>query len=166
MTSQMGEAIEGYVETAKDLVHKWRDYASTVAANLDPGPYKADRAAADLGAGVSLAIETGARLTWEALDAIEILASALDRPYWLEPVEVSTQLEEAKLKVEEAFKSRSGDTLPAAAIRVDPSQLGPNERTFKVTANATGCPAGIYRGTVLASTPAGSEEVPVRLRVP
>jgi hypothetical protein len=167
MTSALDEVIEGYAETAKDLVRKWRDYASGVATKLDSG-YDADSASADLGVAMSLAIETGARLTWEALDAVAILTEAPSRPGWVESTqEFSSPFRGAKLELKGDLKNSPGQTLAAADVRVIPAQLGSQQTKFRIRANAAGYPAGIYRGKVLASTPENApEEVSVRIQVP
>jgi hypothetical protein len=167
MTSALDEVIEGYAETTKDLLRKWRDYASGVADKLDSG-YDADSASADLGAAVSLAIETGARLTWEALDAITILIEAPSGPDWVESTEeFSSPFRGAKLELQGDLKNSPGQTLAAADVRVIPSQLGPQQTKFRIRANAAGYPAGVYRGKVSASTPENApEEVSVRIQVP
>lgn len=164
MTSEWAEVMEGYADTTKELIHKWSDYASHVAKHLDSG-YDADRASADLGTAVSLAIETGARLTWEAVDAFATFVDAPNRAVYVESEQFSTRYKGAKLTLKD-LKDRAGDTLPAARAAVIPPQLGPDDSTFKIRANIAGCPAGIYRGNVSASTANQAEEVPVLIKVP
>lgn len=165
MTSPMEELLEGYAETAKDLVRKWADYASEVAGNLDSG-YKANRASADWGKGVSLAIETGARLTWEALDAMATFTSAPNRPHVVESEFDARQYRGARLTLEGDLTNLPGNTLAARRVTVFPAQLGPKDKKFTIRADAAGCLAGVYRGNVLASTPAGTEKVKVWVKVP
>ena len=167
MTSALAEAIEEYAETAKDLAQKWRHYASGVATKLDSG-YDAKSASADLGTAVSLTIESGARLAWNAFGAVAILTDALNRPGWLESKEeFTTRLKGAKLQLKGDLKNRPGQTVPAGDAEVVPAKLGPEQTQFRIRVDAGSCPAGIYRGTVLASIPPDQgEEVPVRIEVP
>jgi hypothetical protein len=164
MTSAMDEAIEGYAETAKDLVGKWRDYASGVARNMQSG-YTANRASADLGTAVTLAIETGARLTWEAVDAMATLTDAPNRPHYVNSQEFEAP-EGATLKLEGNLTDRTGDILPDRRVTVIPGQLGSRETRFILRADAAGCPAGVYRGKVSASTGGAPEGVDVHIEVP
>ena len=164
MTSAMEELLEGYAETARDLVRKWGKYASGVAGKLDSG-YDADSASADWGKGVSLAIETGARLTWEALDAVATLTGAPNRPHFVES-EFDAPHKGARLALEGDLKNLPGDTLAARRATVIPAQLRPEDTKFTIRADAAGCLAGVYRGKVLASTPAGTEKVEVWVKVP
>jgi hypothetical protein len=165
MTSAMDEVIEGYAETTKDLVKKWRDYASGVARNLETG-YSANRASADLGTAVSLAIETGARLSWEVFDAMAAISDAPNRPHRVESEEFFAP-KGAKLTLKGDLTNRPGNTLAASRVTVIPSQLASEDSRFKLSADAAGCPAGVYRGTVLASTSgAPPEEVEVQIEAP
>jgi hypothetical protein len=167
MTSLLGEAIEEYAETAKDLGRKWRDYASDVAANLDSG-YDANRASADLGTAVSLTIETGARLAWNAVGAAAILTDALNRPGWLTSRrEFSTGLKGASLELTGHLKNSPGQTISSEDAEFVPAKLGLEQTRFRIRVKAGSCPAGIYRGTVSASIPSAQPEaVPVRIEVP
>ena len=163
MTSPMAEVIESCTDTAKDLLHKWRTYGSGVATKLDR-PYDADTAAADLGTAVSLAVETGARLSFEALNALAILTGDYDEP--VKSVKLSTQYKGAKLEWKTDLKNLFGDIVPKDKTTITPAELGSEETTFTVRADTTGCRAGIYEGSVRASTPDDEEEVIVRIEVP
>jgi hypothetical protein len=165
MTSPLDEVFEGYAETAKDLMRKWSDYASGVATNLDRG-YGLDSASGDLGHVVSLAIETGARLSWEALDAVATLTGAPVGPRFVESEEFTSPLEGARLKLKGDLKDRPGDTLHAAVAKVVPARLAPDATKFKLRVDAAECPAGVYRGTVVARTQDDEKDVPVQIKVP
>jgi hypothetical protein len=166
MTSFLAEAIEEYADTAKDLAQKWQHYASEVAANLDAG-YDANRASADLGTVVSLTIETGARLAWNAIGAVTILTDALNPPGWLESrEEFSTALKGAKLKLG-PLKNRPGQTIAPENAEVVPAQLAAEQTRFRIRVRRGSSPAGIYRGIVTASLPPDhAEDVRVRIEVP
>ncbi len=164
MTTPMHEVIEGYAETTKDLMRKWSDYGQRVAPTLQN--YDAKKASADMGEGVLLAIETGARLTWEAVDAMTTLTSAPSRPRIVISEEFDAP-EEATLTLTGDLTNRAGNTLLARNVAIDPEQLEPGETKFKLRANVAGCPAGIYRGEVKASAEGRPEEVKeVRIKVP
>jgi hypothetical protein len=166
ITSALDEVIEGYAETTKVLVEKWREYASEVGDKLDDG-YDADSAAEDFGTAISLAIETAARLTWEAMDAMATLVDAPTRPRWVEyPREFSSPLKGAKLELAGDLKNAPGQTLAARDVRIIPPRLGPGETEFKLQVNIAGYPAGVYRGKVVASTQHDTEKVRIQVQVP
>ena len=164
----IGEVIENYTELSKELIRKWRDYGTGVATKLDARAYDADSATADLATAVSLGIETSARLAWEAVDSVSILAGHLDRPYVVESEEeFSTSLPGAALVLKGNLVSGFRDRLSATLAQVIPAQLGENETKFKLRVDATGHPAGTYWGKVEASKPDGqTEEVSVQITVP
>jgi hypothetical protein len=165
MTSVLDEVFEGYAEAARDLMRKWSSYASRVADNLDSG-YDVDSASTDLGQAVSLAFETGTRLTWEAFDAISMLTGAPMGPLFVESEEFPSPIKGAKLKLKGDLENRTGDTLAKKAVTFLPSQLAPGDMKFKLRVDAAGCPAGVYRGTVSAWTAEDSQDVPVLIKVP
>ena len=166
ITSALNEVIESYAETTKELVEKWRDYASEVGDKLDEG-YDADRAAEDFGTAISLAIETGARLTWTAFGAMAILTDAPIRPRWVDyPEEFPSPLQGAKLEMAGDLKNAPGQTLAARDVRVIPSQLSAGQTKFKLQVNVAGYPAGVYRGKVLASAQGRTEKVRIRAQIP
>ena len=73
MTSPKADLIDAWTETAKDLLQKWSAYGSEVTTKLGSRSYDADELSADLGTAVSLAVETGARLSIEALNLVSVL---------------------------------------------------------------------------------------------
>jgi hypothetical protein len=154
----VAELIDDCSETAKELTRKWSHLASDVFTKLDAGTYKADSATADLAAALALAIESGARLTWEAFDALSILTGGTDHPRTLVSEEYSTGLRGAALTLTRVPRSLRGLTLPEGAVLIEPPQLGPTETKFRLRIDATGCRAGFYEGIVEASTPDGRKE--------
>jgi hypothetical protein len=164
MTTPMHEVIEGYAETTKDLLRKWSDYGQRVAPTLQK--YDAKQASADMGEGVLLAIETGARLTWEAVDAMTTLTSAPSRPRIVISEEFDSPLDGATLTLKGDLENRAGNKLLAGNVAIDPEQLEAGKVKFNLRANVAGCPAGIYRGMVEASAGGEPKEVKVRIKVP
>jgi hypothetical protein len=164
MTNAAAEVIESYAEAGKLLVHEWRDYASTLATDLESG-YDAERAAANLGTAVSLTLETWTRLTIKTLEAIDIL-NAPERQM-AESEELSTQYKGADLMVTEDLVDAFDRTIPADRATFDPSPLGDNQSTFTVHVNVTGYRPGIYDGKVLATaSPNKVEEIPFQIKFP
>jgi hypothetical protein len=165
MTSPIAEVLESYAETAKDLLTKWRAYGSQVTTNLDSTPYKADTAAADLGAAVSLAIETGAELSMAVFNAVAMLLEDYDDEIKL--VDLSSPCAGAKLEWEKDLTNGFGDVIPRARTKILPSQLGDGQQAFRVRVDTTDCRAGVYEGRVRASAPDGqTDPVGVRVDVP
>jgi hypothetical protein len=165
MTSPIAEVLESYAETAKDLLNKWRTYGSQVTTNLDSPPYKADTAAADLGAAVSLAIETGAELSLAALNAMAMLVE--DYSDEIKLVDLSTQHAGAKLEWEKDLTNGFGNVIPSAKAKIVPSQLGDGQQAFQVRVDTADCRAGVYEGRLRAVAPDGqTEPVGVRVDVP
>ena len=165
--SPIAAAIDGYSETAKDLVREWSEYASDLSTRFGEDDYTADRAVADFTAGVVLAMQTGARLTWEAFDAMSILAGGLDQSYAPKSDTYSTHLSGAALALHDDLHNGFEDVLPKSDVEIHPTQLDPGEGTFtlKVT-DASGFRAGLYKGMVVASTPDGqTEQIDVSVNV-
>lgn len=167
MTTGYAEAVEGYAETAKDLAKKWRSYASDVAEELQTG-YDANTASLHMGLAVSLSVETGVRLAWEAVDALTSITMAPNRPNWIESDrEFSTQLPGAQLKVKEDLQNGPHQKLAVGDVKPAPEQLPPGQSNFRLRVNTAGYPAGIYRGTVVASlSPNQTDPVAVSIEVP
>jgi hypothetical protein len=163
MTSALDQAIEECTATAKELLGKWRAYGSDVATRLDH-PYDADTAAADYGSLVSLTVETGARLGFEVLNTIALLAGGISES--VKSVRLTTRCKGARLEWARQLENLFGDVVPEDRTTILPSQLAPQQDTFTVRADTTDCPAGIYEGIVRAKTPDDEEEVVVRIRVP
>jgi hypothetical protein len=115
---------------------------------------------------VSLTIESGARLGWEAVDAITLCTGIGDRPYLVDSEEFSSPIPGATLHVAGDFANGFGDPLPAALILIVPPELSGNETRFRLRCDATGRHAGTYWGRVKASKAGNEVEVGVRITVP
>ena len=150
--SPAAEVVEDYTDLARDLIKKWSDWGAHVANNLDEGAYQnAGTASADLAGGVSLTIETGFKLAWEAVDAYTILARGESR-HVVESDEFTVAAGPATLDVSGDLQSGFGYTLPAHAVHIIVLSSGNGETEFKLRVDATDCRAGTYWGTVTVST--------------
>jgi hypothetical protein len=157
----LSEVVEGYTELASDLVGKWSEHASKVAAKLDAGTYDADQAVSDLGCGAVLATESVVAIASKALDAVAILTGRQFEPYEVESDSFFTTLPGAALAVAGPFTDLVGTaSLPASAITVTPAQLDPAATEFQLHAIATGVRGATYFGIVEAS--ASGQVEPVR----
>jgi hypothetical protein len=166
--SPIAEVVEDYAELGKLLVGRWRDYGTRVAGTLDAGKYDADTVVRDLADAYWLAVESGARLGWEAADAANILRGGLKgTSNIIESDDFSTSLPGATLTIPEEFESGFRYQLPIHAIWTLPPHLGPHETTFKLCTEDKGLRAGTYTGKVVASLPTGQHEVvSVRITIP
>ena len=163
--SAAGEVVEDWADLGRLLVGKWRDHASQIATKLDaPTGYDADKMAADLATTASLAIETGARLTWEALDSATILGRR--GPLIIESHEFSIGVPNAELELVGDLKSGLGHKLPAWAVLIVVTLTAAHQTTFKLRAITAVRRAGTYRGEVRAPAAAGVAPVKVRIVVP
>jgi hypothetical protein len=160
------EVVEDYTALAKWLIARWSGYAGDVATKLEQGTYDADSAVGDVARAVSLTIESGARLGWEAVDAITLCTGIGDRPYLVDSEEFSSPIPGATLHVAGDFANGFGDPLPAALILIVPPELSGNETRFRLRCDATGRHAGTYWGRVKASKAGNEVEVGVRITVP
>ena len=163
-TTPIAEAIEKYAETTKDLLSKWRAYGSRVTTNLDSPPYKADTAAADLGAAVSLSIQTGVRLSLLAWNAVAILAG--DYVDEDQVLDLSTDYSGATLEWDRDLKS-GFYVIARDRTEIIPTKLAADRQGFKVSVNTRDCRSGAYVGCVRATAPDGQTQlVEVRVNVP
>jgi hypothetical protein len=163
-TTPVAEAIEKYAETTKDLLSKWSAYGSKVTTNLDSPPYKADTAAADLGAALSLSIQTGARLCLLVWNSVAILAAEYTDEDQL--LDRSTVCSGATLEWDKDLTS-GFYVIPRDRTKIIPTKLDAGRQAFKVSVNTRDCRAGVYVGDVRATAPDGQTElVSVRVDVP
>ena len=164
--SAAGEVVEDWTKLAKELIGRWSDYGSHVAANLDAGVYNsADKAAEDFAAGVSLTVESGFKLAWEVLDSFTIMTGGLDRPHMIDSDIFTANVPHATLTVKGPLRSHFGHRIPAAEVQVVTLTYDP-ETQFRLRVAVTDCEAGTYTGTVRASGPGGPSNVPVHITVP
>jgi hypothetical protein len=163
MQSPLAAFVQDCTKIASSLLDDWSDHASKVASKLDEGTYDADSATADLAVTATLATESGLRLAFGWLDALAVLTGGPRGPHQPFPA----TLPGATLAPAGPFENgHRSDSLPQGVITVHPSVLGPNETEFVLRADATGRRAGVYVGTVRASTAAASEDVTAWIVVP
>jgi hypothetical protein len=165
MTSALAEVVEAYAGTGKLLVQKWREYGSELATELEPG-YDTETASAYLGTGVSLTIETWARLMLKGLEAIEIL-NMKRRMAWSQGL--TTRHRGAKLELEGDLKGAFHRTLAAKEVIFDPPELGTEDSAFKVGIDVTRRRNAVYTGTVIAKPRSGRarpEKIPFQIKYP
>jgi hypothetical protein len=166
MADPLSTVVEGYGRLASHLLAEWTDHASKVAATLDADAYDADRAAADIAKTLSLATESWFLLASEALDAAAILTSGRLGPHVVRSGPFVAPSAGAALEAHGPFTSGHGHQLPAACVRVEPPELGPEETEFRLRADATGRRAGTYVGEVVATTAKAVDRVVVWITVP
>jgi len=164
MDSPLAQVIDGYATLASELVDRWEDHASKVAARLDAGGYRADDAVADLAKTASLAAESGLLLVSEALDAATILAAGDLKPHIVRSDPFFTSTPGASVGAVGALTNGFGHTLDIAAF--EPKQLAAGATEFRFNVDATGRRAGTYVGTVEAAAASATESVPVWVTVP
>jgi hypothetical protein len=146
----MADAVAGYRVLASELVTRWSDLASGVAAKIDSDQYDAKAATKAWADTATLSAETGLLLWFEALDALSILTGSQYDRYLVESDDFESPVPGATLELEGPLR-RAGmvGILPAEA---DPQKLPDGQTTFKLRADATYHQGGTYVGRVLAST--------------
>jgi len=165
MDSPLAHVVQRYTELTSSLLDEWADHAAKVASKLDSDTYDADDAAADLATACSLATESWARLTSEALDALAELTGRQGEPYVVDSETFSTTLAGGALALEGPLVNGLGGILPAAVVSVRPPALADADTRFSLRADATACQGGTYVGTVVASKAAITERVSVWISV-
>jgi hypothetical protein len=162
--SRISDAVKGYRRLASELVTKWGELASDVAAKCDAEEYDSSAAMKAWARTTRLTAETGF-LTWfEALDAIAILSGRQYSRYEAKD-RFDSGLPGADLTVSTPL--RLGQTYAVLVAEVVPAKLPDGETWFELHADGTGRPGGTYVGKVTASKPgAESRYVDVWLTVP
>ncbi len=165
MASPLADVMQGYMNLASWLVERWSGHASDVARKLDANSYDAKTASADLAKCAGLATESGFLIALEGLDALAICTGRQYQRYIVEsPHPFSSPVRGATLTLAGPLTIGLGWGLLSAQVR--PTKLDPTANEFKLWADATGCRAGTYVGTVVVSSPpAADQQVPVWLTV-
>jgi len=159
--SPAAEVVEDWTALARELIKKWSDYGAYVSTRLDQGWYdSADKATTDLAGGVSLSIETAAKLAWEWLDSFTILSEGVRREI-VDSQEFTVAVPNAHLALAGDLTSGFSQSITADAVHFFALPF-PDKTRFKLRVDATGCSAGTYSGTVLASPPGNQAGVPVQ----
>jgi hypothetical protein len=140
MASPASQVVDGYAQLASELVERWSDHASTIAAKVKTGHYGIDDAVGDLATTTFIAGQSCFFVAAETLDAIAILSGTQREPPYVESRVYTSPLPGATLALTRALTSGSGDTVPNAAVTLLPATLG-----------ATGCRGARYRGEVTAT---------------
>jgi hypothetical protein len=113
---------------------------------------------------VSLSIQTGARLSLLAWNALAILAGDYTEEDQL--LDLSTNHSGATLEWDKDLESGFYE-IPRDKTKIIPTKLAADRQAFKVSVDTRDCRAGVYEGDVRASAPDGqSELVHVRVDVP
>jgi hypothetical protein len=162
----MGDAqivVAGYVQLFDTLVDTWGKLASKIAAQIDAGSMSTDDAASDVAEAGALGVQSWVLIVNEALDAAAVLGGTQHDPVVTPPqgftapafgpgvAQVPRTLELAGPLTFDL----GGDSLPESAVTIAPNPLPADTLDFTVSADATGHPAGGYRGTVNLFDPNG-----------
>jgi hypothetical protein len=166
MESRVSDIVQAYNDLASSLLARWSEMASKTASKVDAGAYDASSAADDVVAGSWLATEAAGLWAAQTLSAWATLAGYKPKPN----IAVSQRFEApagAKLVLRGPLaKGPGSDHIPPSKVTLQPEQLQPGEREFKLKADGTGHRGGTYLGVVDATTNAGTEPVYVWISIP
>jgi hypothetical protein len=167
MATPYTDIVNNYSRLGSELLERWSRHASGIAARYDADKYDADAAAADFASTARLATETGFLLASEAIESAAILAAGQSERHIVDSGLFSTKLAGATLTLEAPLVAGRGETLPVAAISIRPSAtLAAADTEFSLQADATGCRAATYVGSVTATKDGEPETVDVWITVP
>lgn len=162
---QLGEVLEGYLETAQELLADWTPYVTGVSAKLSAGSYGQPEAAADFPAFAKLVAESAFKAGGQLVRTMAVLGSdfsttSTEGGYVIEAQKVAVEL---TLSLKGDLKSVTGQVLPADRVTIVPATLVPPATDFALVVDAQGIKARTYDGFVVAKNPAGAvvQTIPV-----
>ncbi|HJR90039.1 MAG TPA: hypothetical protein VJ782_07800 [Aeromicrobium sp.] len=153
---QASEAFEGWVVLANELLGRWTQLASGIAAQIDAGTYDDQAAAAEFPKAAKLGTDSLFLIGSEAVDAISILTSDFSEQtkvtgYGTDPKLAGTT---RTLAWKDDLVSVTGEELPQVKARLAPAILPPGQTQFTVEVDGSGLKARTYDGYVVATSAA------------
>lgn len=153
---RVSEAFEGYVVLAHELLGRWTQFTSGIAAKVDAGTYDAGAAQAEFPKAAKLGADSLFLTGSEAVDALAILTSDFSEKttvtgYGTDPKAAGTT---RTLAWKADLKSVTGEVLPHGKVKLLPSTLPPGQTDFTLEVDGEGRKARTYDGHVLATSTA------------
>lgn len=152
-SARFGEALEGWVERANELLDEWTPFLQSVSAKIDAGTYDANAASADFPAAARLVARSVIGLGAEAIDAVAILTSDFSEvdevTYFIGAVKAGST---RTLSLKDDLKSFTGEKLLKNRVKIKPDPLSPSDTQFTLEVNGDGVKARTYDGHVVVTT--------------
>jgi hypothetical protein len=164
MTNRYELVVDGYVQLAGYLMEQWGQRYTNIAAQIDQGALNSETLMATASDCVGFAVQSVALLLNETLDAAAVMSGTQDEPHIVTSATFETSATgdaaagRRTLRVAAPMIADLGhDSLPLAAITVQPDTLEPGATTFELAVDASGHPALGYSGVVHVHDEAGQQ---------